>query len=108
MWSIGQEVTCVYDRFPGAVFEWGNQLPAAGEKYTIADISQPPHWLTGKPGLAFLLAELKNPRDRLGFSAWRFRPLEHVESDSALAAVSSVNKGEWDSARWRSGQSRLT
>ncbi len=72
MWKIGQKIVCLDDRFHRTIYEWGDQIPKLGHVYTIKKIFLAPHWHTREYGLAFSLAELKNPGDRLCFSAWRF------------------------------------
>ncbi len=76
--QVDQKVVCINDRFPIQVLEWGSNLPKLGSVYTISDIEIVDAY-QGPRGPALLLAELKNPGDRLwstpgDSSLWNFHP----------------------------------
>ncbi len=73
--QLDQKVACINDRFPIQVLEWGSNLPKRGGVYTITDIEIVDAY-QGPRGPALLLAELKNPGDRLWFAPQRFVALE--------------------------------
>ena len=62
------------DRFSGAIWEWTDSVPRAGQVYTIAAMDYLPQWNTRTPVLSFLLQELRDGGDQAYYSAWRFEP----------------------------------
>jgi hypothetical protein len=74
MFTIGQKVVCIDDRFHPSIVEWGDQYPVCERVYTVRWVGVSRHGVTRELGLALRLEELRNPGDRLTFSAWRFRP----------------------------------
>ncbi len=87
--QLDQKVVCINDRFPIQVLEWGSNLPKLGSVYTISDITIVDAF-QGPRGPALLLAELKNPGDRLWFDPRRFVALElSPQQQVAADAVTS-------------------
>ncbi|MBI98303.1 MAG: hypothetical protein CMO78_07210 [Verrucomicrobiales bacterium] len=74
MWYAGQRVKCTNDSFSGAIWEWTDSVPRAGQVYTIAAMDYLPQWNTRTPVLSFLLQELRDGGDQAYYSAWRFEP----------------------------------
>ena len=86
--TVGQQVVCVDDRFPGPLAKYYDQLPVKGRTYTIRAVYIGRRVMHTKPGAAdgeigLLLKELLNKPDprnihgqELGFNSERFRPLE--------------------------------
>ena len=68
-WSIGQKVICIDDSFPRAVWKRCNSVPVAGYIYTIRAMEVGTDPTRGVRNLGFLLAEILNPRNDLGFEA---------------------------------------
>ncbi len=87
--QLDQKVVCINDRFPIQVLEWGSNLPKLGSVYTISDIEIVDAYQRPR-GPALLLAELKNPGDRLWFDPQRFVALELAPRQQVAAdAVTS-------------------
>ncbi len=87
--QVDQKVVCINDRFPIQVLKWGSNLPKRGSVYTISDIKIVDAY-QGPRGPALLLAELKNPGDRLWFHPKRFVVLEYSSRQQVAAdAVTS-------------------
>lgn len=95
MWTKGQKVLCVNDRFNGEVWEWGDQLPKRGHVYTVRSAARCPD-VTGIVGVGLHLEEIRNPGDRLRFSEWRFKPIVEEIAGFALSAetITSAAKME--------------
>src|SRR5689334_9092034 len=85
-WSIGQKVICVDDLFPLGVWEYCDSVPVAGHVYIIRDIQAGPRFTTGIRGVCFLLVEIRNPQNGLGFEPYfshtRFVPWLESARDS--------------------------
>jgi hypothetical protein len=91
--TVGQQVVCIDDRFPGPLAKYYQNLPVKGHTYTIRSVFIGRRVMHTTPGAAdgeigLLLKELINgpdPRNlhgqELGFNSERFRPIEEV-SDS--------------------------
>lgn len=90
----GQFVVCIDDRFPPQVWEWCNQIPKVGERYTVHRLSWSPDGVTGEFGMALVLFELDNPTPRGGqvaFNIQRFKPYEEeLESENKSNNDASV------------------
>jgi hypothetical protein len=86
-WFIGQKVLCIDDSFPRQISEWCDELPVAGEVYTIRGLQMGGSAVTGEYALGFLLEEIVNPRkadgNESGFFHTRFVPLFDAASESA-------------------------
>ena len=67
--SIGQKVVCVDDSFPRAVWRRCISVPVAGYIYTIRAMGVGTDPTTGVSNLGFLLAEIVNPKNDLGYEA---------------------------------------
>jgi hypothetical protein len=90
--TVGQQVVCVDDRFPGPLAKYYDQLPVKGRTYTIRAVFIGRRVMHTAPGAAdgeigLLLKELLNKPDprnlhgqELGFNSERFRPLEEAET----------------------------
>jgi hypothetical protein len=88
MFEPGQQVVCVDDRFHDWVLAIYNELPCAGNIYTIRDVL-PGIEADGKTATtAVLLAEIHNEPNasgfERGFAPWRFVELEMDEQEQAL------------------------
>ena len=75
LWSIGQKVVCVNNRFPQQILEWTSNLPQQGEIYTIRSIEIGRCLYTRRVTVGLFLHELPTLQDRLAFRADRFAPL---------------------------------
>lgn len=78
MWTEGQQVICVDDRFTGPSRRLGDFLPKRWCIYTILSAHWCPDVVTGVYGVGFKLKELNFPGDSVTFSAWRFRRVVEV------------------------------
>jgi hypothetical protein len=90
--TVGQQVVCVDDRFPGPLAKYYDQLPVKGRTYTIRAVFIGRRVMHTAPGAAdgeigLLLKELLNKPDprnihgqELGFNSERFRPLEELDA----------------------------
>ena len=74
MWHRGQQVICLDDRFPGAIWEWTSHVPQVGGVYTIVGMDYLPEWGGRERVLGFRFEELPALSSRTYFSAWRFEP----------------------------------
>ena len=100
MYSIGQKVVCINERFHPLMVARGDRLPVEGVVYTIRSIGPARHIITKRLGLAFRLMELVNPKINGGeaaFSAWRFTPLENDESSAETQRHSEALSGSGES-----------
>lgn len=88
-WSVGQKVLCVDDSFPRRIADWCDDLPIAGEVYTIRVIQIGAELSTGIHDVGFLLAEIINPRgangSETGFFHTRFVPWLKADGEHASA-----------------------
>lgn len=84
---VGQKVVCVNStNTPGK--SWYGDVPIVGQTYTIVDVFIGP--ITGT--ISLLFEEINRSEwereslgvDKLGYHAWRFRPLITPEQDIAL------------------------
>jgi len=84
---VGQKVVCVNSKnTPGK--SWYGDVPVVGQTYTIEDVFIGP--ITGT--ISLLLEEIKRSEweresigvDKLGYHAWRFRPVISQADDIAL------------------------
>jgi hypothetical protein len=84
VYTCGDKVNCVDDRFPRAIVDWCDQLPKAGCIYTIRAIQPGSNPITGVRCLGLLLQEIVNPQTpegrETGFDHNRF---SHFDSDYA-------------------------
>src|SRR5882724_6341998 len=90
--TVGQQVVCVDDRFPGPLAKYYDQLPVKGRTYTIRAVFIGRRVMHTAPGAAdgeigLLLKELLNKPDprnlhgqELGFNSERFRSLDKVDA----------------------------
>jgi hypothetical protein len=75
MFTYGQKVICINDNFHPSIVEWADQIPKRGHIYTVLWIRpRARDAVTGELGPGLYLVELRNPEDRVCFSAWRFVP----------------------------------
>lgn len=89
--TVGQQVVCIDDRFPGPLAKYYDQLPVKGRTYTIRALFIGRRVMHTAPGAAdgeigLLLKELVNKPDprnlhgqELGFNSERFRPLQEMD-----------------------------
>lgn len=93
MFTVGELVVCVDDRFTPTAFEMCLQLPRKGEVYTIRTVIVARCRATGATGLGGQLVELVNPiqshtwNGEPGFFASRFKPLgvaEHARDEASM------------------------
>jgi hypothetical protein len=101
MFSVGDEVVCIDDKFPAAVRALYRRLPKEGETYTIRAVylgrskmvSKTPGESDGEVGV--LLTEIRNDDMPVklnkngqedGFAGWRFRKLHEAEDDEHAEA----------------------
>ena len=80
VYTCGDKVICVDDRFPRAIVDWCDQLPKAGCMYTIRAIQPGSNPITGVRCLGLLLEEIVNPQipkgRETGFDHNRFSRLD--------------------------------
>lgn len=86
MFTKGQKVVCINDRFHGSLADWADHIPRRGCVYTIQRVVlSVPAVLTDALGPGLLLEELPNPGNKVCFSAWRFKPYDESEIERAMA-----------------------
>ena len=90
MWSIGQKVVCVNNRFPQQILEWTSNLPQQGEIYTIRSIEIGRCLYTRRVTVGLFLHELPTLEDRLAFRADRFAPLLERLDEACQSRVSAL------------------
>lgn len=78
--SAGDRVVCINDRFPGQIWEWTDEIPRSGHVYTVAEVKNVRHAITGAASRAYVLKELIPYRvgdtwTGISFCASRFRSL---------------------------------
>jgi hypothetical protein len=81
-WQVGQKVLCVNGSFSGAVWDWCNEVPVAGEIYTIRALIISTNYYSGVGCLSFYLEEIINnmaPSLEHAFCSNRFRPLSETD-----------------------------
>jgi len=87
VYTCGDKIICVDDRFPRAIADWCDQLPRAGLIYTIRSIQPGTNPLTDCHCLGLLLEEIVNPRTssggETGFDHTRFSHLSNADSEKA-------------------------
>jgi hypothetical protein len=88
MHEPGAKVVCIDDVFHPAVAVWYNQLPVAGNIYTVRDIVGGIE-IGGQPTIAVYLEEIEGPLNdhgiERGFHCTRFRELDELlEADKNL------------------------
>ena len=92
MFTVGQKVVCVDDRFPGPLRRLYSSLPVKDVTYTVRAVYPGRRIAFPKPGttsdqveVGILLKELTNPPDprvgtrEVGFNVDRFRPLQEQQ-----------------------------
>ena len=94
MFTVGELVVCVDDRFTPTAFEMCLQLPRKGEVYTIRAVIVAQHHRRHRTGgqLVELVTPIQHPpwNGEPGFIASRFKPLgisEHARNAADIAAV---------------------
>jgi hypothetical protein len=82
MFTIGQKVVCIDDKFIQAIAKLYTALPTEGVTYVIRDLIIGQHQPGGEGDVCVLLIGLVNPKSNSraalerGFSETRFRPLQ--------------------------------
>ena len=108
--EVGQQVVCVDDQFPKPLAKYYVNLPIRNKVYTIRAVFLGRRLMHPMGGAAdseigLLLQELVNGADprnmhrqELGFNSERFRPLQHLDTDSEneeeLVRVRAAPKAE--------------
>ena len=90
LWSTGQKVVCVNNRFPQQILEWTSNLPQQGEIYTIRSIEIGRCLYTRGMTVGLFLHELPTLQDRLAFRADRFAPLLEKLDKACQRRVSAL------------------
>ena len=83
-------VECINDQnWPPAMAQYINEYPVKGNYYTVIGRNH-----TALAGLGYVLEELNNPPlpcgTPVGFSAKRFRPVDHVDITELTTATESI------------------
>jgi hypothetical protein len=86
MFSIGQKVVCIDDKFIDSIKKLYWMLPVEGVVYVVRDLVIGQHQPGGQGDVCVLLIGVVNPRAESraalerGFSETRFRPLEEIRT----------------------------
>src|SRR5437660_1415511 len=90
LWSVGQKVVCVNDRFPQQILEWASNLPREGQTYTIRSVEIGRCLYTRRVTVGLFLHELRTLQDRLAFRADRFAPVLEKLDEACQRRVSAL------------------
>lgn len=88
MFTLGQKVVCIDDKFMDSIRKLYTQLPVEGVTYVIRDIRLGIHFPGRQGDVSLLLIGLVNPKANSraalerGFSETRFRPLEELKASN--------------------------
>jgi hypothetical protein len=84
VYTCGDKVICVDDRFPSAIVDWCDQLPKAGCIYSIRAIQPGSNPITHVRCLGLLLEEIVNPQTLKGReTGFDYNRFSHIDSDYA-------------------------
>ena len=98
MFTIGQKVVCIDDKFIDAIKKLYLMLPVEGVTYVIRDLVIGQHQPGGQGDVCVLLIGLVNPKANSkaalerGFSETRFRPLEELRNRNKETKIESAPK----------------
>jgi len=79
MFTPGQRVVCINDRFHGSSIEWMDVVPRKGQVYTVTEVRPyVPDAVTKIPGPGLCLAEVPTYGNRSCFCIRRFRAIDDL------------------------------